>query len=276
MTSTADDTAVRRLGDFKDVDSADATDLVGRLDAMHALNAFRAYKQETFALLRPGPGLALADFGCGPGDDARKLADLAAPGGRVVGFDISAAMLAQARERHGATPGLSFVKVGARGMDAPSDSFDGVRADRVLIHVPDPHATLAEMIRVAKPGGRIVVSEADMPGCWIASDEHALTDAVMQHISKSCASPYFARDLRAAFKDAGLVDISLSVWPVVVLDPASVARILDLAGVVRDMCSRGLISAQEAERATADFAARGRDGRFVACLSIIVAAATKA
>jgi ubiquinone/menaquinone biosynthesis C-methylase UbiE len=268
--------AERRLGDFADVDKADAVNLVDRLDAMHALGAFQQYKRTTFDLLHPRPGMDLADFGCGTGDDARRMADRVAPGGTVTGFDISEAMLEQARERHGLAPGLDFVRIASDGLDAPSNHFDGVRADRVLIHTPDPAQALQELIRVTKPGGRIVISEPDMPGCWVASDDYALSDRIMGQIAKSCAHPYFARDLFAAFKDAGLQDISFQIWPVTAFDPTSVARILDLEGVVRGMFAQGLLTEQEVNSATADLMARGRDGRFVASVSVMIAGATKA
>ncbi len=266
----------RRLGDFADVDKADASNLVDRLDAMHALGAFQQYKRTTFDLLHPRPGMALADFGCGTGDDAGRMAERVAPGGSVTGFDISEAMLSQARERHGQTPGLDFVRLTGGGIDAPSDHFDGIRADRVLIHVPDPWHTLREMIRVTKPGGRIVVSEPDMPGCWVASDDYALSDRIMGQIARSCAHPYFARDLYAAFKDAGLQDFTFQIWPVTALDPGSVARILDLEGVVRGMYSKGLLTEEEVGAATTDLMSRGRDGRFVASVCVMIAGATKA
>jgi len=274
---STDDLTIRRLGDFAHVDAGDAVDMVGRLDAMHALDAFQAYKRETFDQLRPAPGKRLADLGCGTGGDAGKLIGRVQPGGSVTGFDISEAMLTQARERHGQVDGLDFVKIDASGLDAPDDSFDGIRADRVLIHVPDPRATLAEMIRVTKPGGRIVISEPDMPGCWVASDNYPLTDRIMAEIAKSCISPYFARDLYPTFKSTpGLKDISFSIWSLTAFDPASVSKILDLSGVVESMYSRGLISPGEVEEVLTDFTARGRDGRFVASAPVMVAAATKA
>ena len=142
--------------------------------------------------------------------------------------------------------------------------------------MPDPRQTLAEMIRVTRPGGRIVISEPDMPGCWVASDHYDLTDRIMGQIAASCAHPYFARDLFAAFKDAGLQDISFQIRPVTAFDPASVARILDLEGVVRGMYSKGLLTLEELDSVTSDLVSRGRDGRFVASVSVMIAGATKA
>jgi ubiquinone/menaquinone biosynthesis C-methylase UbiE len=265
----------RQLGDFAHVDAADSDDLVARLDTMHTLDSFKIYKEETFDILRAQPGSRLADIGCGTGEDARHLAERVAPNGEVVGFDLSEAMLRQARERHGAVSGLSFIQGPSDQLDAPTSSFDGARADRVLIHVPNPMRTLEEMIRITKPGGRIVVSEPDMPGCWVASNDYALTDRIMQEIAKSCVTPYLARDLWAMFHDAGLKNVSLAVRTVLVFNPASVARILDFEGVVRGMLTRNLLTSEEVTQWTEDFAERGRQGRFAAAVCIMIAAGTK-
>lgn len=273
MTETLRD---RQLGDFAHVDTADADDLVGRLDAMHALDSFRAYKRETFELLRPRPGAHFADVGCGTGEDARTLAELAAPGARATGFDVSEAMLAQARERHAHVPGLSFVHCPSDSLPVADDSFDGIRCDRVLIHVPDAAKSLAEMVRVTKPGGRVVVSEPDMPGCWVASNDYVLTDRVMREIAHSCATPYLPRSLYTMFKDAGLQDVTLAVRSAVAFNPQSVAKILDFQGVVRAMLARGEVQQDDVQRWAEDLEQRGRIGRFAAGVGIMIAAGTKA
>jgi ubiquinone/menaquinone biosynthesis C-methylase UbiE len=276
LTDSDHDSKARQLGAYANVDSADAGNLVSRLDAMHALDSFRLYKQETFDLLRLRPGLSVADIGCGTGEDARRLSDLVGPEGAAVGFDLSEAMLAQARVRHADSSWLTFNNAPADALGVSTDSFDGVRADRVLIHVPDPYKALNEMIRVTRPGGRIVVSEPDMPGCWVASRDHAVTDRIMREIAGSCISPYFARDLWPTLQDAGLKDVSLSVRTVTVFDPDSVGRILDFASVVNNMLTKNLLSEEEASRWGGEMADRGRDGRFVAGLCIMIAAGTKA
>src|SRR4051812_44986622 len=89
------------LGSFADVDKADPDDLVERLDTMHGLDFFRSYKEETFELMRLRPGSAVADVGCGTGEDAWRLLDLVGESGRVVGYDMSDAMLEEAAKRRG-------------------------------------------------------------------------------------------------------------------------------------------------------------------------------
>src|SRR6516165_10914524 len=97
--SPASHAAEGSLGSFANVDTADPADLVHRLDAMHMLEFFRAYKHETFGLLGLAPGDRVADVGCGTGDDARNLAAIVGAAGTAVGFDLSDSMLAEARSR---------------------------------------------------------------------------------------------------------------------------------------------------------------------------------
>jgi ubiquinone/menaquinone biosynthesis C-methylase UbiE len=266
----------RQLGDYANVDAADAGNLVSRLDAMHALDSFRTYKTETFDLLRLRPGSSVADVGCGTGEDVRRLSDIVGPSGAAAGFDLSESMLAQARERHADLTWLNFLNAPADALGVADGSFDGVRADRVLIHVPDPQKALDEMIRVAKPGGRIVTSEPDMPGCWVASHNHGVTDRIMREIAHSCISPYLARDLWSMLQDAGLKDVSLTVRTVTVFDPDSVSRILDFASVVNNMLMQGLLSKEEVATWMDEMNNRAQNGRFSAGLCIMIAAGTKA
>jgi phosphatidylethanolamine/phosphatidyl-N-methylethanolamine N-methyltransferase len=78
----------------------------------------------------------------------------------VTGVDYSEEMLAQARERV-ATGGLAHVdglrQMDARALDFPDDSFDVVVAMYLISVVPEPERVLAEMARVCKPEGEIVV-----------------------------------------------------------------------------------------------------------------------
>src|SRR5437879_6388881 len=115
------------------------------------------------AELRLAPGDRVLELGCGTGDDSRALADLVGPEGEVVGIDASEAMIAVARRRtEGTGLPVSFHVGDAMDLGLPSDSFDAVRCERLLIHVPDPAVVLGEMIRVVRPGGRVVVVDVDM------------------------------------------------------------------------------------------------------------------
>jgi ubiquinone/menaquinone biosynthesis C-methylase UbiE len=265
----------RQLGAFANVDKTDSDEFIARLDQMQALDSFRAYKRLTFDLLRLAPGMKAADVGCGTGEDARALADITGAGGEVIGFDLSEAMITQSHARHPNVPGLRFACAPSNALGLPNDCLDGIRADRVLIHVPDPTATLDEMIRVTRPGGRIVVSEPDMPGFWVASDDYATTELIVRAIASSCVTPFLPRDLWALFCDGGLTDVSYMVQAITSFDLSVAAKVLDFNAVLKLMVHNGLLDQARATTWSNDLQTRGRTGRFVAGMNIMVASATK-
>jgi 2-polyprenyl-3-methyl-5-hydroxy-6-metoxy-1,4-benzoquinol methylase len=106
-------------------------------------------------------GLDLLDVGCGPGTITVDLAARVAPG-RVLGLDVSADPLTEAREAAArAGVAVTFEVGDVYALDLPDDSFDVVHAHQVLQHLTDPVAALREMARVCRPGGIIAVRDVD-------------------------------------------------------------------------------------------------------------------
>lgn len=111
-------------------------------------------RKVAFELLPPEPAWAVLDVGCGTGTGLTRYADA---GCTVVGVDVSAAMLEKASTRLGTAAELHQVDPGPLPFEA--DRFDLVMTSMVLHEVPGAEriALLREMVRVAKPGGRMLV-----------------------------------------------------------------------------------------------------------------------
>ena len=141
---------------FTNVDEQpDPRSWVDVLDRMRAEPAYRAYKARVAQQLRPVAGGRYLDVGCGTGADANALA--VRHGVDVVGVDASETMVEEARRR-----GLpEAVVADAASLPFEDASFDGAWADRVFQHLADPEPALAELVRVTRPGGRIVVADPD-------------------------------------------------------------------------------------------------------------------
>ena len=75
-------------------------------------------------------------------------------------------------------------------------SFDGCRAERVLMHVPDPIRALSEMLRVTKPGGRVSVFDFDWDTFVIDSPHSDTTRRVVSSFSDSIRNGWIGRQLR--------------------------------------------------------------------------------
>jgi SAM-dependent methyltransferase len=111
----------------------------------------------------PAPeGQWLVDAGCGSGT---KSWHLLKRGYRVLGLDFSTAILDEARAaatRAGLASQLEFRRADLTQLDLPSKSVHGVVCWGVLMHIPAVESAVAELARVLKPGGILVVSEGNM------------------------------------------------------------------------------------------------------------------
>jgi SAM-dependent methyltransferase len=99
----------------------------------------------------------VVDVGCGPGDLLRQMARGRPDWWELVGFDLSAGMVAQATER---TQGqeVRFLVADAQSLPFPDETFDVVMARHMLYHVPDIDRAVSEAARVLRPHGRILVT----------------------------------------------------------------------------------------------------------------------
>jgi SAM-dependent methyltransferase len=112
---------------------------------------YRIGKLQRFGL----PTGAWLDCGCGDGSYASALLDAGAQS--VLGIDSEQGRISRARERHADRPGLSFEVAGAEALPVADASLDGVLLNEVLEHLPDELRSLAEIRRVLRPGGHLVV-----------------------------------------------------------------------------------------------------------------------
>ncbi|HBQ39129.1 MAG TPA: bifunctional demethylmenaquinone methyltransferase/2-methoxy-6-polyprenyl-1,4-benzoquinol methylase, partial [Halieaceae bacterium] len=95
-----------------------------------------------------------------------KFADIVGPTGRVVLADINESMLNVGRDKlldHGYQGNLEFVQADAQYLPFPDDSFDCVSIAFGLRNVTDKDLALRSMLRVLKPGGRLLVLEFSKP-----------------------------------------------------------------------------------------------------------------
>jgi len=108
-------------------------------------------------LARVGPGTRALDVATGTGDLA---IELAARGGDVVGSDFSEGMLERARAK---APGLTWEQADALALPYPDDAFDAATVGFGARNFSDLPRGLSEMVRVVKPGGRVVILEITTP-----------------------------------------------------------------------------------------------------------------
>jgi SAM-dependent methyltransferase len=261
---------------FTDVDTmpAEAIDwMIAMLDGLSAHPEIRRVRQIAREALRPVPGQRLLDAGCGAGDVARDLAARVQPGGSVVALDYSASAIAVAERRHDGGP-VEYRTGDAQTLDLPDDSVDGVWCERVLQHLPDPDAAVAEFARVTRPGGRVCLIDTDWESLAFDGVRDDLWAEVLQALSGLLNRPAnTGRSLRRRMLAAGLGDLAATPVTLFFGTPESAAVVLPF---VDPAAPTGPITWPEGlrERWLADVARAGAAGEFLAVLTIWVAVGT--
>jgi demethylmenaquinone methyltransferase/2-methoxy-6-polyprenyl-1,4-benzoquinol methylase len=137
-----------------------------RLNTVMTAGLDRRWRQRAADLAGIGPGDRVLDVATGTGDLALELAGRVGPGGEVVACDFSEGMLAHARAKAAAAPpraGLRFEWANALSLPYETDSFAAATVGFGARNFSDLTQGLAEMGRVVRAGGRVVVLELTTP-----------------------------------------------------------------------------------------------------------------
>jgi SAM-dependent methyltransferase len=156
-------------------------------------------------LLDIGSGDTVLDVACGPGNTTRTLVGEVGADGLVVGLDSSATMLAQAVRETSVTDPVGYVRGDAAELPFGDDAFDAVSCYGALYLMDDPFASLRELIRVLKPGGRIAVLTTCARG---PAPVRRLAVAASQWAPLRL---FDVDELTDVLRDAGLVDVTRRV-----------------------------------------------------------------
>ena len=261
------------FGGFSDVDGSGAPEgYAGYLDRVREVDAVGAWKERSFALLDPRPGAVLLDVGCGTGEDVAALARRVAPGGRVIGIDASAAMIAEASRRAARHGDAAEFRVGdASRLDLPGASVDGARAERTLQHLERPAEAVREMARVARPGGWIVLAEPDWETLVVDPGDPGVGAEVARAAAGRVRSGTVGRTLRRLLLEAGMDEVDVTARVLVVDDPARAQLLFDLDGALGLAVAAGRVDPAAAARWRREIACAGAEGRGLTAMTAFMA-----
>ncbi|MGH3302048.1 MAG: methyltransferase domain-containing protein [Streptosporangiaceae bacterium] len=259
------------LSQFEVADEANSSDLIRYLQAASSLPGVRRCKQVALAELRLRPGHSVLDVGCGYGADVLAMARRVGSAGRATGVDLSENMIREARQRATGLP-VTFETADARRLRFAGATFDACRAERLLQHVPDPAAAVAEMARVTRPGGRVVAIEFDLGGVILDSPDRGTTRRVLAEVADSTVNGWAGRQLPRLFKDAGLSRVRIRA-ELVLPSQAFLEQIYTAALgriIAADDCLAGRLDAWSSQ-----LRADASTGRFFAAAPAFIVSATR-
>ncbi|GAA2235953.1 class I SAM-dependent methyltransferase [Herbiconiux moechotypicola] len=162
-----------------------------RTNAVLSVGNAALWRVATTRAVDPRPGQRILDLAAGTGTSS---ASLAASGAHVVAADFSPGMIEVGRRQRAGVPNIEFVV--ADGMNLPFDdeSFDAVTISFGLRNISDPKVALRELLRVTKPGGRIVICEFSTPVKPLRAAYRWYLRSVMPALAKAVSSNDAAYD----------------------------------------------------------------------------------
>jgi ubiquinone/menaquinone biosynthesis C-methylase UbiE len=162
----------------------------------------RPLASKMISLARLAPSERILDIGTGTGIVALQGAQMVGAGGKVLGIDLSDGMLAAAEAKvsqAGFSNQVEFRKMDAEALDLADQSFDVVLSLFALFHFPNPLVALKEMLRVLRPGGRLIIAVGSGPRLLsvngLAQSFRRLYDLSRQFQGKQLIAPGFLNSL---------------------------------------------------------------------------------
>jgi len=183
-------------------------------DILSVGNSF-LWRIATVKAVAPVAGERILDIAAGTGTSS---AALAKTGAHVIAVDFSPGMIAEGRKRN---KNIEFIEADATKLPFGDNEFDAVTISFGLRNVNEPKAALAEMYRVLKPGGRLVITEfSKPPRALFRAGYNAYMKAVAPTVVKITSSNPEAYDYLAQ---------SISEWP----DQGELSQWIRGAGFIR-------------------------------------------
>jgi ubiquinone/menaquinone biosynthesis C-methylase UbiE len=173
---------------------------------------YQAMFRTLIDLMVPAPGEAILDVGCGAGSLDRLLARRLGSGNAITAIDVNPFLLSEARslaEADGVDGRIRFLPGNAEALPFADESFDCIFSVTVLEEC-DADRALAEMVRVARPGGRVgvVVRSIDLPQWWSVAAAGTLLDKMATPPQSVGAKGVADASLYRRARRAGLVDLT--------------------------------------------------------------------
>ena len=188
--------------EFNEQMAADLEDVYSRRD----IRRRRALVHEALAA---APGERVLDAGCGPGFYVAETLERVGAEGSVVGVDASESMLALAAKRCEGHDNVSFHEGDVTALPVADADFDRALSVQVLEYVADIPAALAEMRRVLRPGGRVLIWDVDWATVSWHSEDPGRMERFLRAWDEHLSEPSLPRRLSAELRAAGFEDVEM-------------------------------------------------------------------
>jgi ubiquinone/menaquinone biosynthesis C-methylase UbiE len=234
-----------------------------RIEALYLTPEVVAQRSQVLKALALKRGEHVLDIGSGPGLLAREMASSVGREGGVCGVDISEDMLAVSRKRCADQPWTAFRTADATHLPYRDEAFDAAVSTQVYEYIADVPAALAELYRVIRPGGRVLILDTDYGSLVIHSENVLRMERVLTAWNEHFIHGGLPRILSRHLYDAGFTIRQRDVIPMFnpeYQENTYAKQLLDL--MASFAVGRQNLSKEEVEAWLAEFEELGRQGSF--------------
>lgn len=243
-----------------------------------AADRMRAFKQLSYDHMSISAGATVLDIGCGPGVDTIPLALLVGNNGRVIGVDTDDGMLNEARQATQSAAcedRVEYLYGSAMKLPLADNCVTASRAERLLQVLPAEceHSIIAEMLRVTRSGGRVVLADTDWASASVDFSDQLLERRLMQFFTLMMRPNGLAgRRLPSLCREHGLCDLRIDVVPMVQQQLAETP----FANWLTDSAlGQQVINQAEAKLWLEELQQREQQGGFYSCVNMVIASGHK-
>src|SRR5215470_14387103 len=198
-----------------EIDADKQAMVVKRLEDRAKMPKFAAIRENYLDKIGVPVTGQILELGCGTGAVCRAIASRPSFVGTVVGSDLSAKLIETAKNitAKSGLKNIEYCQADAQGSDAHNGQYDLVLAHTVISHVANPAAFLREAIRLAKPGGQIILHDGDYASCTFDTNTPEL-DLKMPQLIIPAANKYIMRAIPRLLRHSD-VEITHAIGDVV-------------------------------------------------------------
>jgi ubiquinone/menaquinone biosynthesis C-methylase UbiE len=265
------------LSGFADVDgSDDPASFIDLLNKAHQRRDRATLSEYCLHILNPKRGDYVLDAACGIGHETEKLARKVGKTGMPIGIDCSGTMINEAARRaRGLKRPPCFCLSDLNHLNFLDNTFDGCLAISTLSHVAHPQKVVKELIRVLKPGGRLVMAEADWDTLEIYAGGSAAGTLVTKLIRQSFVHSGMGHKLPILLFEAGFTDIGVSTGTTTIYDYKSANELWRVHPILECAISKRLITRRQMCQLLLTMETASVEGRFFATATGLSVTGTK-
>ena len=250
-----------------------------QLEQAYATTDMVVQRKEVRRSLRASAGESILDLGSGPGFLACELAQEVGATGRIVAVDISSDMNSIASKRVAAA-GLSdpvdILEGDATALAFADATFDAAVSMQVIEYLAEPDAALHQLVRVLRPGGRLVIIDTDWDSLvWAATDRRRavrIAAAWNEHLP----DPYLPRSLAPRLRAAGFEVKEIRIVPILNTAYDATTFSYNIAPLIASFVpGRGGVSEDEATEWLNDLSQLHQQGRYFFSINRYLFAASR-